>query len=226
MPSLRREPIARSHRVAYTYVIMSRARETTRRPRAASPSSARLRLARSRSRTWTSARRTRRHPPSRIPRRTWSSCSCAGGGSSRRAATAHPPRWRRATGRRGRRGLRFGFSVFFFAPFREKHSFSEPTRGGKTNADGSGRRVGTAASTDRSFGFGRRAWKRDGRRRFFPESPRAGPRGVSGETRRGTRGGRRKTGRSRVWRRDAPATLARPPFVMVCCVSNRAFSLP
>ena len=145
MPSLRREPIARSHRVAYTYVIMSRARETTRRPRAVSPSSARLRLARSRSRTWTSARRTRRHPPSRIPRRTWSSCSCAGGGGSRRAATAHPPRWRRATGRRGRRGLRFGFSVFFSRRFgksiRSANRHVEGRRTRTVRDAGSGRRL-------------------------------------------------------------------------------------
>ena len=87
-------------------VSASRATETNPRPPTASPSSAPPRLARSRSRTWTSARRTRRRPPSRSPRRTWSSCSCAGGGSPRTAAAAHPTRWRTATPRRGRRGLR------------------------------------------------------------------------------------------------------------------------
>jgi len=94
-------------------VSASRATERNPRPPTASPSSAPPRLARSRSRTWTSARRTRRRPPSRSPRRTWSSCSCAGGGSPRTAAAAHPTRWRTATPRRGRRNLRVVL-VFFF----------------------------------------------------------------------------------------------------------------
>ena len=96
---------------------ISRATETNPRPPTASPSSAPPRLARSRSRTWTSARQTRRRPPSRSPRRTWSSCSCAGGGSPRTAAAAHPTRWRTATPRRGRRALRVVW-FFFFARLR------------------------------------------------------------------------------------------------------------
>ena len=170
---------------------ISRATETNPRPPTASPSSAPPRLARSRSRTWTSARRTRRRPPSRSPRRTWSSCSCAGGGSSRRAAAAQPPRRQRATQPRRRRGLRVGDSVFRFRGVsvgkRKSFVISEPTRGWMEDERG---RFGTPASRDLSRGFGRRARKRGGRRRFFPESRRAGPRGVSGETRRGARGGR------------------------------------
>lgn len=171
-------------------VSASRATETNPRPPTASPSSAPPRLARSRSRTWTSARRTRRRPPSRSPRRTWSSCSCAGGGSPRTAAAAHPTRWRTATPRRGRRNLRVVL-VFFFREnaFRMACSVNderEERRLWTVRDAGSG----AVASGPVTQGTGRRERERGRPRRFFPESCRAGPRGVSGETRRGARGGR------------------------------------
>lgn len=49
---------------------------------------------------------------------------------------------------------------------------------------------GAVASGPVTQGTGRRERERGRPRRFFPESCRAGPRGVSGETRRGARGGR------------------------------------
>ena len=89
------------------------------------------------------------------------------------------------------------FWFFFFRRERVSDGVFSERRLLNVRKDGRGRfgTPGRALSVrDRSRGTGRRERERGRPRRFFPESLRAKPRGVSGETRRGARVGRREDG--------------------------------
>jgi hypothetical protein len=150
--------------------------------------------------------------------------------SRRTAAAAHPRRWQRGTPRRVRRGLRVGFgfrfsfravgqSVFSFVRFSRRRHASERRMRMRT-----GRRFRTGAARGRGDGEDVDGDKVVGRA-CFPSLVARDPRRFARNARGSARGRWEDGAVSRVWRRDAPATLARPPFVMVCCVSNLAFSL-
>ena len=89
------------------------------------------------------------------------------------------------------------FWFFFFRRERVSDGVFSERRLLNVRKDGRGRfgTPGRALSVrDRSRGTERRERERGRPRRFFPESRRAKPRGVSGETRRGARVGRREDG--------------------------------
>jgi hypothetical protein len=150
--------------------------------------------------------------------------------SRRTAAAAHPRRWQRGTPRRARRGLRvgFGFRFSFRAVGQSVFSFFGDDDTRPRDGCGCGRDAGSGRARLVGAGTGRREdvdGDGDVGRACFPSLVARDPRRFARNARGSARGRWEDGAVSRVWRRDAPATLARPPFVMVCCVSNLAFSL-